>query len=108
MPNKLSDTFSTHTDKLNTAIERLQSTLNQTQLISRANLNNLLERLNKLQFKITDIVDDMEELQYDLDKEDVKSRPDPLTDRRIEDFEKTYDILQPVLGLAMLAYVNNQ
>ena len=106
-PHQISEEFASDTTSLSTAAQNLQTSLDNTRLISRANFNNLTQRLNTIQFKLKDLVDDMEELQYDLDKEDVKDRPDPQTEARIRDFEKTYDTLTPVLGLALMAYLNS-
>lgn len=107
MPNRLSTTFQSHATPLQIQASTLQSSLSNTRLISRANLNNLAERLNTIQFKMKELTDEIEELQYDLDREDIKMKPDPTTENRIKEFERTYDMLQPVLGLALLSYLNS-
>lgn len=106
MPHQISETFTNHTSDLTSVSQNLQESLDNTNLISRANFNNLTKRIDTIQFKIRDLIDDMEELQYDLDKEDIKDREDPRTEARIRDFEKTYDMMTPVMGLALLAYLN--
>lgn len=107
MPHYFSKEFETNVTNLTKATVNLQSSLNKTQLISRANYNRLSERMNRIRFKITDLVDDMEELQYDLDEEDIKDRHDPDIEQRMDEFERVYDALKPVLGLAMLSYLND-
>jgi len=107
-PHQISKEFANNTTALDIATHNLQTSLDKTKLISRSNYNNLTNRLDTIQFKLKDVIDDMEELQYDLDKEDVRDRPDPSTEERIKDFEKTYDAIKPVLGLALLAYINCQ
>ena len=106
MPHRISQSFNHHKSDLTNASHNLHESLDNTKLISRANFNNLAKRLEIIQFKMKDLIDDMEELQYDLDKEDIKDRADPQTEARIKDFEKTYDMMTPVLGLALIAYIN--
>lgn len=106
MPNRLSSTFQSHITILESQSSTLETSLSNTRLISRANLNNLTDRLGSIQFKMKELVDEMEELQYDLDKEEIKSKPDPRIENRIQEFERTYNMLQPVLGLALLSYIN--
>jgi hypothetical protein len=104
-PHRISEDFAIDATSLSKATQNLQTSLNNTRLISRANFNNLMKRLETIQFKLKDVIDDMEELQYDLDKEDIKERSDPQTEDRIRDFEKTYDTLTPILGLALMSYL---
>lgn len=106
MSNKITENFTNQIKSLNDVSENLESSLNKTQLITRVNYNNLLDRMNTIRFKITDLIDDIEELQYDLDKEDIKTRTDTVIEKRMEEFERTYDAIKPVLGFAMLAYLH--
>lgn len=106
MPNRLAQEFENNSDTLNIATSNLKKSLTNQRVISRANYNNLSQRLTNIQFKMKDLIDDIEELQYDFDKEQIKERPDPQTEDRIKDFEKNYEMLKPVLGLALASYIN--
>lgn len=98
--------FTDNITELSTALKALKTSLTIQSLISRANYINLAHRMRKINYKIKDLADDLEELQYDIDMEDIKDRPDPEVEERIAEFEKTYDMLTPVLGLALMAYIN--
>lgn len=97
-----------HVKELNTVLTNLQKSLSNANLLDKANQTNLQSRLSTIQHKMSELSDDIEELQYDLDKEEIKDKPDPETEERIADFERTYDMMQPVLGLALISYLNGR
>ncbi len=98
--------FTENITELSTALKALKTSFVNQSLMSRANYINLAHRMHKINYKIKDLADDLEELQYDIDVEDIKDNPDPEVEKRIVEFEKTYNMLTPVLGLALISYIN--
>ena len=105
--NVYSDVIEMQWKDLRKSMSNIRKSLKNNDLVNSANQNNLKDRIDKIEFKIKDIIDDIEDLQYDLDREDVKENNDPLINRRILDYEKTYDMMKPVLGVALLSYLSN-